>query len=403
MRPILRAIAWLAIVGVLSVGLWFADRLGQRPHEEPQYATLERTKTEAVELAGTSQRLIGLSLATAERRNARRTIRASCQVQLDSNHATLVKSFVSGMIERRLCEQGDVVKTGQPLFVMRSNDLALAKGAYLSAKAQLDLARVVLDRDDVLIKDKIVSQTQYDTDRAGWLTARTGFVNAREQLLIDGLAEADIEKVTYENQATWVEAVVTSPIDGVVVQLTNAHTRGDLVPAQTDLCQVADLSRVWVIGNAYEKDIASLHTGAVARLSFVSYPGLAWKGTVETISEVVNPATRTVDVRIAVANEAPAGLGVRYPLKPGLFGTIEIECDAYPEGWIWIPAAAILPYFYEGGEKGVFVATDSEHFVERRVRVASQEGNDAAVVGDLAPGEHVVTQGNIFLTRHEEH
>jgi cobalt-zinc-cadmium efflux system membrane fusion protein len=283
---------------------------------------------------------------------------------------------------------------------MRSNDLALAKGGYLSAKAQLELAKTVLDRDEVLIKDKIVSQTQYDTDRAAWLTARNAFVNAREQLLIDGLEESDLDKITYENQSSWITTEVKSPIDGIVVQLTNAHSRGDLIPSGTDLCQVADLNRVWVIGNAYEKDIAFLHTGSVARLGFVSYPGRVWEGPIETISECVNPATRTVDVRIVCANQ---GNSMRFPLKPGLFGTMDVDADAYPETWVWIPQSALLPYFYEKGEKGVFVATDGEHFTERRVRVASQEGADVAVEGDLAPGERVVTQGNIFLTRREEH
>ena len=396
MRRMLNAIAWVAIVGILVTGLLAADRLGQRPREESPYTPDASPASTAVVMPEPSQKNVGLATALVEKRNVRRTIHASCQVQLDSNRATLVKSFVSGMIERRLCEQGDAVKAGQALFVMRSNDLALAKG-------QLDLAKTVLDRDEVLIKDKIVSQTQYDTDRAAWLTARNAFVNAREQLLIDGLSEPDIEAITYENQSRWVEAVVTSSIDGTVVQLTNAHTRGDLVPAQTDLCQVADLARVWVIGNAYEKDIASLHTGTPARLAFVAYPGQVWQGTVETIADVVNSATRTVDVRVAVANVSPEGTTpARFPLKPGLFGTMEVECEAYPEGWVWIPSSALLPYFYENGEKGVFVKTDADHFVERHVRVASLEGNDAAVTGDLAPGERVVTQGNIFLTRNEE-
>jgi cobalt-zinc-cadmium efflux system membrane fusion protein len=406
MRTVIRAIAWAAIVATLLVGLVLADRVGQRPHEDPPYNEKEAAQEHLLHLASTSQQLIGLSFAKAERRHAHRTIRASCQVQLDANRQTLVKTFVSGLVEKRLCEQGDEVKAGQPLFIMRSNDLALAKGAYLSAKAQFDLAKTVLDRDDLLIKDKIVSQTQYDTDRAAWLTARTAFVNAREQLLIDGLRVEDIEKISYENQSTWIEAVVTSPIDGVVVQLTNAHTRGDLIPSGTDLCQVADLAHVWVIGNAYEKDIAFLHTGSTARLTFVSYPGHVWEGPIQTISEVVNPATRTVDVRVVCENVAPPNdtcpTPERFPLKPGLFGTIEIDAEAYPEAWVWIPQAALLPYFYDGGEKGVFVATDESHFDERRLRIVSQEGADVAVVGSLAVGERVVTQGNIFLTRNEE-
>jgi cobalt-zinc-cadmium efflux system membrane fusion protein len=399
----LNAIAWVAIVGTLVTGLFLADRLGQRPREDTPYTPDTVPGATAVVMPEPSQKNVGLATSLVEKRSVRRTIHASCQVQLDSNRATLVKSFVSGMVERRLCEQGDAVKAGQPLFTMRSNDLALAKGSYLSAKAQLDLAKVVLDRDDALIKDKIVSQTQYDTDRAAWLTARNAFVNAREQLLIDGLSEPDIDAVSYENQSTWIEAVVTSPIDGTVVQLTNAHTRGDLIPAQTDLCQVADLAHVWVIGNAYEKDIASLHTGTPARLGFVAYPGQVWQGTVETIADVVNPSTRTVDVRVSVGNASPEGATpARFPLKPGLFGTMEVECEAYPESWVWIPSVALLPYFYENGEKGVFVKTDAEHFVQRHVRVVSLEGSDAAVTGNLAPGERVVTQGNIFLTRNEE-
>jgi cobalt-zinc-cadmium efflux system membrane fusion protein len=405
MRNIVNVIGWFAIVAVLVAGLVFADSLGVRKDVDYAKEGDEKPKVSNVEVSETSSRLIGLASVPAEKRSKRRTVRASCQVQLDSNRQVLVKSLVSGFVEQRLCDAGSRVKVGTPLFIMRSNDLALAKGAYLTAKAQLDLAKVVLDRDEVLIKDKIVSAQQYDTDRAAWLTARSAFVNAREQLLLDGLSEADIVEVTYENQSTWVTTVVTSPIDGEVIQLTNAHTRGDFVPAGTDLCQIADLTNVWAIGNAYEKDIAVLHTGSTALVQFVSYPGRHWTGLIQAISDVVNPATRTVDVRVVLVNKAPDDSGgsvpERFPLKSGLYGTMEIDTDVYPEGWVWIPQAALLPYFFQSGDKQIWVATEPTKFTERFVRVVSQEGTDVAVVGDLAPGERVVTEGNIFLAQHE--
>lgn len=407
MRSALSAIAWIAIVSILVVGLIWADRLGERKdtYTEPP-PTEDSTKPNVVELSGTSSRLVGLQTAVARKRDTRRTIRVPCQAQLDANHTVLVRTLVSGFVEQRLCEQGSHVRAGDALFVMRSNDLALAKGAYLSAKAQLELARGLLDRDETLVKDKIVSQSQFDTDRAAWLTARSAFVNAREQLFLDGLGEADIDAVSYDNQSEWVRAVVKSPIDGDVVQLTNAHARGDLVPSGTDLCQVGDLARVWVIGSAYEKDIAFIRTGSTASLSFVSYPGRSWTGSIEAVADFVNPTTRTVDVRAVVENRPPAGdvqgTPARFPIKPGLFGSMELACDEYPAGWVWIPQAAILPYFLESGEKVIFVATDDSHFVERHVRIASEEGPEVAVVGPLAPGERVVTEGNIFLARKAE-
>jgi cobalt-zinc-cadmium efflux system membrane fusion protein len=410
MKSIGRVIAWLAVIGALGAGMVWADRLGERRDSgyEPaaDAATVSSSTTRLIELNGTSQRLVGLETAKAEARHAQRAIRASCQVQLDANRQVLVKTLVSGFIEKRLIDQGQHVRAGDPLFVMRSNDLALAKGGYLQAKSQLELAKAVLSRDDALIKDKIVSQTQYDSDRAAWLTARGAYVNAREQLLIDGLAESEIEGLTYETQASWLTTIVKSPIEGEVIQLTNAHTRGDLISAGTDLCQVADLTQVWVIGNAYEKDIAHLHTGSLAKIEFVSYPGHVWHGGITAIADVVNSATRTVDVRVALENKPSGDPGhavpERFPLKPGLFGTMEAFCDEYPEDWIWLPASALLPYFLKDGCKAVYVAVDGEHFGERHVRVVSQEGNDVAVTGELKPGERVVTDGNIFLRREGE-
>jgi cobalt-zinc-cadmium efflux system membrane fusion protein len=407
MRSILNAISWIVIVGSLGVGLVIADQLGERGVEKgytPKAAVeAAPSETPAVEIPGTNQKLVGMQTAKTTKRQGQRTVRATCQVQLDANHQVLVKSFVTGFVEERLCEQGDLVRAGQPLFVMRSNDLALAKGNYLSGKAQLDLTRVVLDRDEILIKDKIVSQTQLDTDRAAWLQARTAFVNAREQLLIDGLDEAGIAAISYENQASWVTAVVTSPIDGEVIQLTNAHTRGDLVPSGTDLCQVGDLVHVWVIGNAYEKDISQIRSGSTARLELVSYPGHTWSGHVATVADYVNPTTRTVDVRIVVDNKsADDSTPGRFPLKPGMFGFADIETETYPPDWVWMPEAALLPYFFEDGTKEVFVATDPTHFAERKVRVVSQDGPNVAVTGDVAEGETVVTQGNIFVARSGE-
>ena len=409
MRSILRAIAWVVIVGVLLGGLVLADRLGQRPHEEPAPYVGSDSALMGVELKRASQDMIHLASAPAEKRHARRVVRASCQVQLDSNRQMLVKSFVSGMIADRLCEQGQPVKTGQPLFVMRSNDLALAKGAYLSAKAQLDLAKLVLDRDEVLIKDKIVSQTQYDTDRAAWLTARSAYVNSREQLLIDGLGEDDIVESRLRQPVDVGHGGRDEPDRRRSSSSSRTPTRAATsFPSGTDLCQVADLDAG--VGQSATRTRRTSHSSTPARSRASSssrIPGKIWEGPIETISEIVNQATRTVDVRVVCSNKPPAdGTSTtppRFPLKPGLFGTMDVDCEAYPDSWVWIPQSALLPYFYEKGEKGIFVAKDSDHFVERRVRVTSQEGTTVAVEGDLAPGERVVTEGNVFLTRHEEH
>jgi cobalt-zinc-cadmium efflux system membrane fusion protein len=403
MGRLFNAILWIVIVASLAVGLVLADRLGERGVEKGYAPKAEAVTVGAVEIPGINQQLVGMQTAKVVKRHGQKTVRATCQVQLDANHQVLVKSFVTGFVEQRLCEQGQLVHAGDPLFVMRSNDLALAKGNYLSAKAQLDLTRVVLDRDEILIGDKIVSQTQVDTDRAAWLTARTAFVNAREQLLIDGLDEEGIKTISYENQATWVNAFVTSPIDGEVIQLTNAHTRGDLVPSGTDLCQVGDLNAVWVIGNAYEKDIAQIRSGSTARIELVSYPGRSWTGHVTTVADYVNQTTRTVDVRIVVDNKAADdSTPGRFPLKPGMFGFADIETETYPPDWLWIPESALLPYFFEDGSKEVFVATDATHFAQRRVHVLSQDKLDVAVKGELAEGETVVTQGNIFVAHGAE-
>jgi cobalt-zinc-cadmium efflux system membrane fusion protein len=413
MRKALRAILWLLIVGGLSVALYAVDIRAERKTETSYESTSAAVKPgaarpAAIEVDAASQRLVGLDFAPAEARRARRTVGAFCQLQLDLNDQVLVKTFVSGMVEKRIVEQGQHVERGDPLFVMRSNDLAVAKGTYMSAKAQLELSKAVFDRDEQLVGEKIVSQTQYDTDKAAWLTARNAYVNAREQLFIDGLSEADLEKISYENQKDWITAVVTSPIEGEIITLTNAHATGDLVPSGTDLCQVADLTHVWAIGNAYEKDLADLRLGAPVELGFVAYAGATWRGTVDKVADVVNQTTRTLDVRVVLENKAPedadaaAGVPERFPLKPGLFGNMAISSTHYPEDLVWIPQSTFLPYFYASGEKSLFVALDDTHFAERRVRAVAEEGRDAGVRGDLKPGERVVTTGNVFLARRWE-
>jgi cobalt-zinc-cadmium efflux system membrane fusion protein len=415
MRKLARLLGSVVVVGALVAALFLLD-IRVPSHTATAYETSESGASEAhgvarpasVEVDEASQRLVGVSLATAVTRDAHRVVHAFCQLNLDLNRQVLVKTFVSGMVERRLVEQGEHVRAGDPLFVLRSNDLAVARGAFMSAKAQLDLAKAVFDRDEILVKEKIVSATQYDTDKAGWLTARNAWVNAREQLFIDGLSAAEVDAVSYENQEQWLTAVVKSPIDGEVVTLTNAHAVGDLVPSGTDLCQVADLTQVWAIGNAYEKDLGDLRVDAPVELTFVSYPGLTWRGKVANISHVVNLQTRTVDVRVVLENGPPRGADgaaaalAAFPLKPGLFGNMAIEARAYPAGLVWVPTSAFLPYFYTSGEKSILVTDDGTHFAERRVEVAFDEAGSAGVRGDLRPGERVVTQGNIFVAKRWE-
>jgi Cu(I)/Ag(I) efflux system membrane fusion protein len=176
---------------------------------------------------------------------------------------------------------------------------------------------------------------------------------------------------------------VYSPMTGVVTKkdIVMGHrlNEGDMP------YEITDLSRVWVLADAYETDLSRIHLGMQGALSLQAFPSRAFAGKVIFIDPVMDPKTRTAKVRLEFAN--PSG-----DLKPDMFGEVTLQAEAR-EG-IRIPSDAVID---SGSRKVVFVALGEGKFQPREVDVGPATGDVVEVRSGLKVGERVVTRANFLV------
>src|SRR5207248_5357266 len=129
--------------------------------------------------------------------------------------------------------------------------------------------------------------------------AESNVANIRQKLLLLGLSPQRVNSLNSASQVS-SEMTVPSPSSGTVTSRT--VNPGEVIEANKELIRVTDLSTVWVVGQVYEKDLATVRVGSGANVSSDAYPGRVFRGGVSYVDPKIDTATRTAQVRIELAN-----------------------------------------------------------------------------------------------------
>jgi Cu/Ag efflux protein CusF len=177
---------------------------------------------------------------------------------------------------------------------------------------------------------------------------------------------------------------LTAPASGVIVK--DPPVAGMRFMPGEPLFRIADLSRVWLIGDVFEQDLALVRTGTKATLTVSAYPERAFPGQVTFIYPTLNADTRTARVRIELANAQ--GL-----LKPGMYGTVQIDAGPKREV-LTVPDSAVID---SGTRQVVLVSLGEGRFEPRDVKVGARGGGFVEVLSGVQDGESVVTRANFLI------
>ncbi|HSU25134.1 MAG TPA: efflux RND transporter periplasmic adaptor subunit [Pyrinomonadaceae bacterium] len=333
------------------------------------------------------------------------SIKATGKVLVTENHTANIGPVHEGRIVNLYAGQGSVVRKGQKLADLESADIDEAEADYLKALADLESAnrtsaaevkfnQATYDRTKLLVEKEItpaknLQQAEHDLELAkanaanAVSSAQVALSNARRHLLILGLSEAVINGLAKRPDRATSLFPLTSPISGTVIERNG--TIGATVGSDANLFKIIDLSSVWIDANVFEKDLERVRNGQVVNITVPAFPGATFRGRVILISSVVDPETRTVQVRTEVPN--PDGR-----LKPDMFANVEIITAAHRTA-ISVPIAAVLD---DGGKSVVFVA-DGNDYKKREVALGLKSDDRVEVVSGLNPGDKVVVKGNYLL------
>jgi cobalt-zinc-cadmium efflux system membrane fusion protein len=336
---------------------------------------------EAAERAGVKVEAVGEQLAPEALQQA-----ATGVVQANAYRSTPVTTLVGGRLTQVSAEAGQEVRRGQTVAVVFSDELAMAQTRYLSAQAELEEHHKHHHRTAQLLEIGAASREEFEQATSVLKKAEAEVAAQRQRLLLLGLTPQRVAALRGPAQVS-SEVPLPAPTGGTVI--SRAANPGEVVEANKEIMRVADLSDVWVVGQVFERDLARVRVGSGASVSSEAYPGRVWRGRVTYVDPQLDPATRTAQVRVEVANPGQAlKLGMFVNVGFGALGAAEATAPT-------VPSSAVQTV---GGRTVVFLATtDPSTYVMRPVRVGAESSGRYPVLEGLHVGDRVVTEGSFML------
>jgi cobalt-zinc-cadmium efflux system membrane fusion protein len=316
-----------------------------------------------------------IRVATVAPATFSRTITAPGTVDYDNDQATIVMSPFNGPVTRMLVSLGQNVARGQPLALVQSADYAAAVGAYRKAAVAAANAGRVAAADRDLAAHNGISRREADQAQTDAASAAADHDAAAQALVALG----------GNPRALQAAAVIRAPIAGTIVD--RPVTPGQLLQAgATPVITIANLSRVWVLAQVPNSDVASVSLHDPAEVD--AGPGIGtFHGTVDNISASVDPNSRAVIARIVLAN--PGAL-----LKRQMYVGVSIK-SAWMSSGLEVPVSAVLRD--DENLPFVYLALPDGSFARRHVTLGDRDGQRYQIVSGLAAGDKVVVDGAIFL------
>ena len=304
-------------------------------------------------------------------------------VQANQNELADVTALIRGRVVKVHVDVGQDVKKGTLLALLHSVDLGVAEGEHLKAEARLEEAERSHGRAKELYENKAVSLAELQRREAAMKAARAEARETRNRLELLGVPRAEIERLDREHTIK-ADMPLRAPFDGRVI--TRDITRGEVVETDQKLFTVANLNDMWVIGNVPEKDVQFIRKDQQVKVVLAAYPHALFTGIITYIGDVLDPATRTMSLRVTVPN--PDRL-----LKPEMFAIVSVMSPSSPDA-LSVPLAAV-----QDGPTGkiVFVQQEAGEFAARTVKLGNEDGDVVRVLEGVKAGEQVVTKGSFVL------
>lgn len=304
-------------------------------------------------------------------------------VQANQNELAEVTALIRGRVVKVHVDVGQDVKKGTRLAMLHSVDLGVAEGEYLKSAARMEEAERSHVRATELYENKAVSLAELQRREAAMKAARAEARETRNRLELLGVSREEIDRLDREHTIK-ADMPLHAPFDGRVI--TRNITKGEVVETDQTLFTVANLTDVWVIGNVPEKDIRFIRKDQHVNVVLAAYPHAMFSGTITYVGDVLDPATRTMSLRVTVSN--PERL-----LKPEMFAVISVYATSSPDA-LSVPLAAV-----QDGPVGkmVFIQHEAGTFEARTVKLGSEEGEVVRILEGVKAGEQVVTKGSFAL------
>ena len=312
----------------------------------------------------------------------RDSLRVPARVDLDQQRVARIGATVTGRIVETKTVLGQRVNKGDTLALLNSTELGMAQAAYLKSASQVNLRRLAVNRAERLLQADVIASAELQ-ERKGMLhEAEVDLRAATDQLRVMGMSAADLARLEQEKAIHSFTPIVAS-LDGTVIERN--VTVGQVVQPADALFTVADLSQVWLVAEVPEQQARWAREGDEASADIPALPEHRFSGKLIYVADLVNPETRTVTVRMEMANP-------QRHLKPQMLATLLIRKVGSQQ--LVLPDSAVIR---DNNQDAVFVETAPAHFELRPVRLGDHEGEVRQLLDGLKRGEKIVVEGGFHL------
>jgi cobalt-zinc-cadmium efflux system membrane fusion protein len=316
------------------------------------------------------------------------TVQVTGTLSYDERRIAVATARIGGRIAQVVADYGQRVAAGEPLAWIDSPELGAAQAEYGRAASMARLSQAEYERAELLLEGQAISRGELLRREADRRAAQAELQTAEQKLHLLGLSQADVEALARDGAFPDHVYPVRAPIGGRVTE--RAAIRGRVVPAEAELFTIAELDRLWLFLQVFEKDLPAVREGSRVALSCESHPEDRFAGTIDFVGQVLDPHSRTATARAVIDN--PAGT-----LKPGMFVYAQIEGaegDAQGPERVAVPAAALASV---GGRDVLFVEAGERVFVVRPVVAGQAFGEWVEIRSGLAEGERIAVAGSFAL------
>jgi len=337
---------------------------GMAMSEAPATPAQSEVPLAPIQLTPQRMQSIGVQIGQVEYKAVSDELRFYGNVQANERRLAYVQTRFAGWIRQVYADAtGDFVRKGQPLFTIYSPDLVTTEQEYLLAKTNA----------------AAMHQSSVNGVASG---AESLFGAAKERLLQWEIPPSEIAKLDATGKVI-TDLTINSPVSGYVTEknaLPNMYVQPD-----TKLYTVADLSEVWVLAQVFQNDAGKIKPGDSAEVTVDAYPGKVFAGRVDYVLPQVDTMTRTLPVRLVLANP-----GLK--LRPGMYVNVGLKLPLGRQ--LTVPASAV---FHSGTRSLIFAYSGDGNIEPREIELGPRVGDRQVILKGTRAGEQIVTSANFLI------
>ena len=300
----------------------------------------------------------------------------TARVTPDPTRVVHIFSQVAGRLVALYIRPGQEVQKGETIGTIQSSDISQARADYDRARIEAARSDRQLDRAKLLLQHEVMAQRDYDDLEAADQAAHSELTRTAQRIAILGFSpEGSSDNIS-----------LRAPISGAVLEIGSAS--GEMqrsLDNASAIATIANLDSVWVVGDVFERDLSAVRNAKSVDITFPAYSGETWHGVISNISDAIDPASRTLKVRVVLQNPG-------HRLKPEMFATLSIARGT-SQAFV-LPATAIV---HEGSSTFVFLESAPGKYERRPVTVGSTRDQTVVITDGLKNEDRVVTTGAALL------